>query len=142
MNAHTRNELSSDKKIGDVFYAFGYSIPVSKTGKKLWPALFKRAIVYKLMTNELTANQVATGCKIPLPMVYDWKSANAHHVLKQIEADQEPAFAEIQIQETPLSNDNTIGELRLKFEGIELTLPVDYPVDGIIKIIRTFRVKQ
>ena len=45
MNAHTRNELSSDMKIGDVFYAFGYSVPVSKTGKKLWPVLFKRAIV-------------------------------------------------------------------------------------------------
>lgn len=35
MNAHIRNELWSDKKIEDIFYVCGYSIPVSKIGKKL-----------------------------------------------------------------------------------------------------------
>ena len=140
MNAQIRNELSSDKKIGDIFYAFGYSIPVSKTGKKFWPALFKRAIIHKLMTDELTANQIATGCKIPLTMVYDWKGANAHHVLKQIDAEAEStsAFAEIKVQELPTPNSQSVGELRLKLDGIELTFPVDYRVDSIGPVAFTF----
>ena len=54
MIAQIRNELASDKKIGVVFHTFGYSIPVSKTGKMLWPALFKRTIIRNLMTDELT----------------------------------------------------------------------------------------
>ena len=39
MNSQTLGALSSDQKIKNVFHAFGYSIPVGKDGRRLWPTV-------------------------------------------------------------------------------------------------------
>ena len=37
MNSQTLGGLASDQKIENVFHAFGYSIPVGKDGRRMWP---------------------------------------------------------------------------------------------------------
>lgn len=34
--------LSSDQKINDVFQAYGFSIPIGKDGRRMWPTKFKQ----------------------------------------------------------------------------------------------------
>lgn len=44
MNSQILGELASDQKIQNIFHAYGYSIPVGKDGRRLWPTKFKRAM--------------------------------------------------------------------------------------------------
>ena len=48
MNTQTLGALSSDQKIDKVFHAFGYSVPVGKDGRCLWPTKFKREMAHRM----------------------------------------------------------------------------------------------
>ncbi|SCZ52480.1 hypothetical protein SAMN04488118_1024 [Epibacterium ulvae] len=41
MNSQTLSGLLSDQKIEKIFHAYGFSIPVGKDGRRLWPKKFK-----------------------------------------------------------------------------------------------------
>lgn len=42
MHSQKVGNLASAHKIDKVFHAFGYSIPVGKDSRRLWPTKFKR----------------------------------------------------------------------------------------------------
>lgn len=40
------------------FQPFGFTIPISSTGRRIWPSGFKKFIIEKLDAGELTVQQV------------------------------------------------------------------------------------
>ncbi len=58
MKSQNLGDLASDQKIQNIFHAFGYSIPVGKDGRRLWPTKFKRAMGQRMRSGE--QKEVAT----------------------------------------------------------------------------------
>ena len=64
MTKHTKPDFPSSQKIENVFHAFGFVIPTTNDGRRIWPPQFKAFIYDKLGNKELTANQICEECNI------------------------------------------------------------------------------
>lgn len=139
MNTQIRGDLSSNQKISDVFHAFGYSIPVGKDGRRMWPTKFKQDMLQKLKAKELSAAEISTTCKMDQSTVYQWKREFRNKKSKNLATPlKQPAtFAEIKISDNVGKRPLATNTLTFNCEAFELKLPSDYPLDGILRIIRT-----
>ena len=58
MNSQTLGALASDQKTENVFHAFGYSVPVGKDGRRMWPTKFKREMARQMNSGKLSIGDV------------------------------------------------------------------------------------
>lgn len=138
MNRQVHNDLSSDKKISRVFHAYGYSIPVRKDGRRMWPAKFKRAMTYKIRSKELTVKEVSEVCKTDQFTVKQWRREYGKEAsLDGPPHSAEPAFAQLTTSDTDGSALCAGGEISVRCKGFDFTLPANYPVESIVRILKS-----
>ena len=73
MNSKGLGELASDQKIQNVFRAFGYSIPVGRDGRCLWPTRLEHAMGTPMRSGELSIGTVQRTCKVSDKIAYEWQ---------------------------------------------------------------------
>ncbi|WP_299289076.1 hypothetical protein [uncultured Tateyamaria sp.] len=140
MNSQTLGELASDQKIENVFHAFGYSVPVGKDGRRLWPTKFKREMGQRMRSGTLSVGEVQKTCRVSDSTAYKWKkkanriTQKPNHSLEQ----SAPAFAEIKVSKDEQRSARSLGQIVFKRAGCEIDLPQDYPVDRLIQLLRAF----
>ncbi|SMR83524.1 hypothetical protein SAMN04488030_3449 [Aliiroseovarius halocynthiae] len=138
MNTHVHNDLSSDKKISKVFHAYGYSIQVRKDGRRMWPAKFKRAMVYKIRSKELSVKELSEVCKTDQFTAKQWRREYGKvESLNETIHPAEPVFAQLTLSDDDRSTQRSAGDIRVHCKGFDLTLPANYPVEGIVQILKT-----
>ena len=137
MNSQNLGELASDQKIQNVFHAFGYSIPIGKDGRRLWPTKFKRAMGQRMRSGELSINDVQKTCQISDKTAYSWRKGGSR---KPSQKSQQPAalFAEVKVERDKPASPLQTPQIVFKRAGCEVLLPTNYPVDQLAQLIRAF----
>ncbi len=142
MNSQNLGALSSDQKIDKVFHAFGYSVPVGKDGRRLWPKKFKREMGRRMRSGKLSADKVRKTCRVSDSTVYEWKKSGHRAEMKQKHCSEmpAPAFAEVKVK---VSKDEThssgaSGQIIFRRAGCEVQLPSGYPVERLIQLLSAF----
>ncbi|MHA3916795.1 transposase [Halovulum sp. GXIMD14793] len=140
MNTQTLGALSSDQKIDKVFHAFGYSIPVGKDGRRLWPTKFKREMAQRMRSGTLSIGDVQKTCQISDKTAYAWRKGpkQRNSAKRQKVQERAPVFAEIKVQHDVPVKQTEMSHIVFKRAGCELLLPSDYPVAGLVGLIRAF----
>ncbi|MEP4194446.1 MAG: hypothetical protein ABJL99_02305 [Aliishimia sp.] len=140
MNFQNLGDLASDQKIDRVFHAFGYSIPVGKDGRRLWPEKFKREMAKRMRSGTLSIGDVQKTCQISDKTAYAWRKGpkQKKSAKRQTVQDSVPVFAEIKLQHDEPVKQAATSHIIFKRAGCELLLPSTYPVDGLISLIRAF----
>ncbi|GFE49048.1 hypothetical protein So717_08010 [Roseobacter cerasinus] len=136
MNSQTLGGLASDQKIENVFRVFGYSIPIGKDGRRMWPTKFKREMAKQMMSGKLTVGDVQKTCRVSDKTAYRWKSDFQTPTKKAAKRKDRPAFVEVQVNEAKPVDPISHGQIKLKRGATELTLPTDYPVKQLALLIR------
>lgn len=100
MNSQNLGELASDQKIQNIFHAYGYSIPVGKDGRCLWPTKFKRAMGQRMRSGELSIGEVQKTCQVSNKTAYNWRKSGSRKSQHKPKKTQQPApaFAEIKVE--------------------------------------------
>ena len=139
MNTQISGDLSSNQKISDVFHAFGYSIPLSKDGRRMWPTRFKHEMLRRLEAKELSAAEISATCKMDPSTVYQWKREFRREEPKHLSTSpkQPSSFVEIKVRDNVGKRPVAPNTLTFSCRAFELRLPSDYPLDDILQIIRT-----
>lgn len=136
MNSQTLGGLASDQKIENVFRVFGYSIPVGKDGRRMWPTKFKREMVKQMMSGKLTVGDVQKTCRVSDKTAYRWKSDFQTPRKKAAKRRAQSAFVEVQVDETKPVELKPHGHITRKRGATELMLPTDYPIKHLVHLIR------
>lgn len=135
MNSQTLGGLASDQKIENVFRVFGYSIPVGKDGRRMWPTKFKREMAKQMMSGKLTVGDVQKTCRVSDKTAYRWKSDFQTPTKKAAKRRAQSAFVERQVDETKAADQNPHRQITLKRGSTELMLPTDYPIKHLVHLI-------
>lgn len=140
MNSQNLGELASDQKIDKVFHAFGYSIPVGKDGRRLWPTKFKHEMAQRMRAGTLSIGDVQKTCQISDKTAYKWRKGPKQKNLAKRQKVQEPVpvFAEIEVQQDKPVEQAKTSHIIFKRAGCELLLPLTYPVGSLVALIRAF----
>lgn len=141
MNSQKLGNLASDQKIENVFHAFGYSIPVGKDGRRLWPTKFKREMARRMKSGTLSVTDVQKTCQVSDQTAYAWrKGSKQKNLAKRQKKSQEssPVFAKIKVQNDVPIEQVEAPHIVFKRAGCELLLPSTYPVAGLVELIRAF----
>lgn len=140
MNSQNLGELASDQKIEKVFHAYGYSIPVGKDGRRLWPTKFKRAMGQRMRSGELSISEVQKTCQVSNKTVYSWRKGGSRKSPHKPKKTQQPppAFAEIKVERDKPVSPPEAPQIVFKRAGCEVVLPSNYPIDQLAQLIRTF----
>ena len=140
MNSPNLGGLASDQKIENIFHAFGYSIPVGKDGRRLWPTKFKRAMGQRMRSGELSIGEVQKTCQVSNKTAYSWRKGgsrkSSHKPKKTPESDL--GFAEIKVQRDELVTSPEAPQIVFRRAGCEVLLPFNYPIDQLAQLIRAF----
>ena len=141
MNSQALGELASDQKIEQVFYAYGYSIPVGKDGRRLWTRRFKDEIGQQMKSGRLSVGEVAKTCGVKHETASRWKKASEKKALgphSTLKPNSKPSFAEIKVssreQTVPAASENII----FKRGSCEVLFPASYPIGKLATLIRAF----
>jgi len=110
--------------------AFGFSIPIIPAGRRVWSPKFKRFILGKMSSGELTLDQIVDTCGISKFYVYQWRMQAQGEPVTAAEWRAKAQFAEIVVQQD--EKPTVAGALlpaQIKISGLitEITLPYDYP---------------
>lgn len=124
MNTQTLGGLASDQKINSVFHVFGFSIPVAKDGRRMWPTKFKREMAKQMMSGKLTVGDVQKTCRVPDKTAYRWKSDFRNPAKKAEKCKDRAAFVKLQVDETKPADRSSQGQITLTRGATELTLPL------------------
>ena len=141
MSSQKLGNRTSDQKIENVFHAFGYSIPVGKDGRRLWPIKFKREMARRMKSGTLSVADVQRTCQIPDKTAYAWrKGSKQKNLAKRQKRPQEssPVFAKIKVQNEVPAEHVKGSHIVFKRAGCELLLPSTYSVTGLVELIRAF----
>ena len=98
MNSQTLGGLTSDQKIDKIFRVFGYSIPVAKDGRRLWPTKFKREMAQQMISGKLSITDVQRTCRVSESSAYLWKTKCGQRD-KAAGKRKDAAFAELKVNE-------------------------------------------
>ncbi|MEP4928691.1 MAG: transposase [Hyphomicrobiales bacterium] len=123
--------LSSDQKINGVFEAFGYSIPVGKDGRRMWPRKFKQEMGKRMKAGTLSINEVMRECHISDKLVYSWRKQFADGKQSSSKSKR-PKFSEVQIEGAPKQH----RSIELSWRGVELKLDGDFPVESLAILVK------
>lgn len=140
MNSQTLGELARDRKIDTVFHAFGYSIPVGKDGRRLWPTPFKREVGRRMRAGKLSVDDVQKTCQISDKTAYKWRKGSSRKPSNPEKKFEQPApvFAEIKVERDEPVTPSQPSRIVFKRAGCELLLPTDYPIDRLVQLISAF----
>ena len=141
MNSQDLGALASDQKIENVFHAYGYSIPVGKDGRRLWPRKFKNEMGQRMKSGRLSARDVAKTCGISTAAASEWKTgverkaSGPHSTLK---TNSPPTFAEIKVNAKELPMPAAEEKIIFRRGGCEVLFPTSYPLEKLSKLIKVF----
>ncbi|KFI29423.1 hypothetical protein CDV50_18885 [Haematobacter massiliensis] len=119
--------------------AFGFSIPVTPAGRRVWPPRFKRYVLEKMDAGELTLEQITQTCGVSRSYVYQWRMQAQGKPVTAAEWRAKAQFAEVVVSEDDQPSAAAIAPLdQITVSGsrTEITLPGDYPVSDLVQIIR------
>lgn len=119
--------------------AFGFSIPVTPAGRRVWSPKFKRFILEKMSSGELTLDQIVETCGVSKSYVYQWRMQAQGKPVTAAEWRAKAQFAEIVVQqdEKPtVAAASPPAQINISGLITEITLPYDYPIDDLVQIIR------
>ncbi|MBK4216158.1 hypothetical protein JJJ17_09500 [Paracoccus caeni] len=119
--------------------AFGFSIPVTPAGRRVWPPKFKRFVLDKMSSGELTLDEIVETCGVSKSYVYQWRMQAQGKPVTAAEWRAKAQFAEIVVQQDEGSGTEPVSlPARIILSGLvtEITLPHDYPIDDLVRIIR------
>lgn len=119
--------------------AFGFSIPVTPAGRRVWSPKFKRFILDKMSSGELTLDQIVETCGVSKSYVYQWRMQAQGKPVTAAEWRAKAQFAEIVVQqdEKPtVAGASLPAQINISGLITEITLPYDYPIDDLVQIIR------
>ena len=118
MNSPNLGGLASDQKIQNIFHAFGYSIPVGKDGRRLWPTKFKRAMGQRMRSGELSIGEVQKTCQVSNKTAYSWRKGSSRKPSPKQQKTPKPA------RRLPKSKSSAMSRLnRLKHPRLYLSAP-------------------
>lgn len=125
MNSQNLGELASDQKIDNAFHAFGYSIPVGKDGRRLWPTKFKREMGRRMRFGTLSIGEVQKKCQISDKTAYAWRKGPKQKTSEKRSKVQEPTpvFAEIKVRHDEPIEQAEASHTIFRRAGCELLLP-------------------
>lgn len=133
----SRRELFNSTETS--YKAFGFEIPVTFDGRRIWPPRLKTFILEKLQNGQLTVTDICRECDISPVQVARWReqakptSADVSHI-------GEPVFVELKLIDV-LSDELTTkeaglgGEIVLCASGCEPKFPLNYPVDRLAALV-------
>ena len=81
MKTQILGALSGDQKVDIVSHAFGYSIPVGKDGRRLWPSEFKRQMARRMKSGTLSIGDLQKTCQISDKTAYSWRKGPKQKIL-------------------------------------------------------------
>lgn len=138
MNSQTLGALASDQKIENVFHAFGFSVPVGKDGRRMWPTKFKREMARQMNSGKLSIGDVGKGCRVSSTTAYKWRQDFGGRSQRKTPKKQlsEKAFSEIKVADEKPKDVKPSEKITLKRYEIELTLPASYPIHQLVQLIR------
>lgn len=140
MNSQNLGELASDQKIQNVFHAFGYSIPIGKDGRRIWPTKFKRAMGQRMRSGELSVGDVLKACQISDKTAYSWRKGGSRQSSHKPQEAKHPttSFAAIKVESDKPVPPSQTNQMVFKRAGCEVLLPPDFPIDQLVQLIRAF----
>lgn len=120
------------------FEVYGFKIEVHSGGRRVWPPSFKHFINDKMDSGELSVGEVMKTCNVSQSLVYKWRGDVRHAKLKKKVRQEESIFSEIVVEENrhPLESANQ-DFIIIKRRDVEMTLPVSYPVDHLMRILHS-----
>jgi len=124
--------LSSDQKINDVFHVYGYSIPVGKDGRRMWPKAFKQEMASRMKSGTLSVNEIKRKCQISEQTAYRWRKAAKSKATGQIN----PRFTEVTVDDIPEPTSNQDDHIEIVWRGVELKIGTSYPVQKLAALIQ------
>lgn len=143
MKSSKKDDPISDQGHKKVFRAFGYMVPVGKDGRRLWSKGFKEKIGKRLALGRLSIEEVEKKCGLPKSVLNEWKR-DAEDALENKSSDRllpKAVFAELKMKKdntsAPAPISTPIGKIIFKHGECEVTLPPNFPVDQLAKLIRT-----
>ena len=123
------------------FQPFGFTIPISSTGRRIWPSGFKKFIIEKLDAGELTVQQVEQEGQLARSLIYKCRAKSGAD-----EAADRPSnpFAQVRIEDAPIGSaaparSPSSADIRcIHVHGAvsNLVLPADYPIENLIQLVR------
>lgn len=125
MNSQALGGLASDQKIDKVFHVFGYSIPVGKDGRRMWPDKFKAEMAKQMNSGKLTINDVQKTCKVPQQTAYQWEKEFG----KRSKAEKKPAFAKLNVA------DDETAAITIRRGETEILLPAEYCIEAVARLV-------
>lgn len=127
------------------FQPFGFTIPISSAGRRIWPTGFKNFIIEKLDIGELTVQQAEQEGQLARSLIYKWRAKSS--------ADEEAErpinlFAQVCIEEAPKANaaparSPSSADIRCIYVHgavISLVLLADYPIENLIQLVPAMEV--
>jgi len=138
MTSQTLGALSSDQKIDIVFHAFGYSIPVGKDGRRMWPTKFKREMAQQMNSGKLAMRDVQRTCRVSENTAYKWKKRFGDNGTRKPPVIEpiDQAFSEIKVVDDQPENQLPPQPIILKHRGCELLIPRNYPVAQLAQLVQ------
>ena len=122
------------------FEAFGFEIPVTFDGRRIWPPRLKAYLLGGLEKGELSVDSICQECDISPLQLSRWQ-AEGEGSVPCGNITRLPAFAELKLltsdddeNDPEPAHNNT--EIVLRTEHCELALPADYPVERLAALIR------
>lgn len=137
----TRFERMS-KPDGPSFEVFGFCIPLTDDGRRLWTLEFKRYIAAKLNAREMSATKVGEICNVSSSQVYQWKmevigkGVNSRPWRKSHRMFKEVTMIEDRVELASDQPDRPSTLTRIQGRYTALCLPADYPVDALIAVLK------
>lgn len=122
---------------------YGFPIEIHPGGRRVWPPSFKRFVREQIETGVLTVEQVTKECHVSKSLVYKWRYDVAHGRIAQSPLtpapEESPMFAEVVLgaevmPSVPLPD--AAEKILLRGQTIDLTLPANYPVADLIRLVR------
>lgn len=118
--------------------AFGFSIPVNRAGRRLWPSRFKQFVLERMDAGEISLQQVINTCQVSRSYLYQWRMQAKGKPVTAADWRAKARFCEVVVQEeaslAPQASPPAAITISRGFASI--TLPVDYPIDRLIRILQ------
>lgn len=123
------------------FQPFGFTIPINSTGRRIWPSSFKKFIIEKLYTGELTVQQVEQEGQLARSLIYKWQAKSSADYAAERPVNP---FAQVRIEDasiveaTPGRSPSSADIRCIHVHGAvsNLVLPADYPIEKLIRLVR------
>jgi len=127
--------LANDRKKSGIFQAYGFSIPVGKDGRRMWPRKFKRQVVERILSGSLTESEVQKTCDVSRKTTDKWRREVQSSSARKRKI-QTQKFFEVEVEPETKSSPKGTAVIELNWRTVELTVYADYPVELLVELIR------